>query len=593
MLRYSQFIFDEVKGNFICHGIVNAVCFFFCTFVLVNEFMGTRIIAPLLLSALVLSAPLAQASKKTDKKTANRIRTDITFLASDDLEGRRTSTEGERKASDYIQKRYETLGIPPYKGAYKHPFNFVYGKDIAQGTTVTINKTNLKLKDDGFPLPFSGTKKAKGEIIKDVMEQGNFWLLPLYADTDQLNSPHFEAEKYMFEQAKEAEKKGASGVVFYDGYGSKNEPGFGKMSDYETLGIPVVFLKYPTYKKFFEAPGAGKSVSVELNIDINKTERKGTNLAAFIDNKAKYTVVLGAHYDHLGYGEDENSLYANAVKEHKIHHGADDNASGTAALLEEAKWIKENKSSLSNFNYLFVNFSGEELGLFGSKAFIKEQKIDSANFAYMINMDMVGRLNDSTHALTLGGVGTSPTWAEIVKMAGDDFKLVLDSAGVGPSDHASFYSAGIPVLFFFTGTHHDYHKPSDIAASINYEGEVKVLKYVDDILVKMDKDNQKPKYLVTKNATVGNTKFKVTLGIMPDYSFQDGGVRIDGVTDNRPAAKAGLLNGDVITQLGEYKIQGIHTYMDALGKFTPGTKTTVTFQRGGKQMVLPIELMGK
>ncbi len=553
--------------------------------------MNKGIVASVCLAGVLCFPQGVMAGKKADKKAAARIKADITYLASDELEGRRTSMAGEQKASEFIEKRYQQLGIPAYGGHYRYPFKFVYGKDIAPATKVLLNNGALKMREDAFPLPFSGNKAMKADVIKDVMEQGSIWLLPLYADSDQVANPHFEAEKYMFEQAKDAISKGAGGVVFYDGYGSKNEPEFSKMSDYETLGVPVVFIKNPVFKKYFQ--GTAKSVAIDLNVDIAKTERTGTDIAAFIDNKAPYTVILGAHYDHLGYGEDGNSLHANAVKEHKIHHGADDNASGTAALLEEARRINENRSHYKNYNYLFVNFSGEELGLFGSKAFVKDQNIDSNKTAYMLNMDMVGRLNDSTHSLTLGGVGTSPTWAEVVKMAGDNFKLVLDSAGVGPSDHASFYNAGVPVLFFFTGTHKDYHKPSDVVESINFEGEVMVLNYVDEVVAKMDAENAKPKYLVTKNTTVGKTRFKVTLGIMPDYSYQEGGLRVDGVTDNRPAARAGITTGDIIIQLGDIKIQGIHTYMDALGSFSPGDKTTVKIMRSGKEMSLPLEFLAK
>jgi C-terminal processing protease CtpA/Prc len=208
----------------------------------------------------------------------------------------------------------------------------------------------------------------------------------------------------------------------------------------------------------------------------------------------------------------------------------------------------------------------------------------------MINMDMVGRLNDSTHALTLGGVGTSPSWAEAVALAGDDFKLVIDSAGSGPSDHTSFYNAGIPVLFFFTGLHKDYHKPTDDAALINYPGEQMVIKYVSRVVTKMDKERIRPSYRVTKQATMGKARFKVSLGIMPDYTYDAGGIKVDGVTDNKPAIRAGIKAGDIITKVGEYKINGMQSYMEILGKLTPGQKTEVTILRGGKEMILPREM---
>ena len=552
--------------------------------------MGKSIFIILILLALSISGEHAVAQSKADKKVAAQLRTDISFLASDDLEGRRTSTEGERKAGDYIEARYKAIAISPYKGEYRLPFHFVYGKEIATGTQIRVNNLVMQLKDDAFPLPFSANKHVSGEVLNDVLEQGNIWLVPLFTNQDQSNDPHFESEKFMYEKAKEVQKKGASGVLFYDGYGGSYAPSFDRHSEYDPLDIPVAFISNKVYQKNFAGNNADKGpVPIDLNITINKAERTGTNIAAYIDNKATYTVILGAHYDHLGYGEDGNSLYANAVKEHKIHHGADDNASGTAALLEMARAIKKNKK-LKHFNYLFVNFSGEELGLYGSKAFVKEQGIDSAKFAYMINMDMVGRLNDSTHSMTLGGVGTSPAWNDVVDMAGDDFKLTIDSSGVGPSDHTSFYYANMPVLFFFTGSHRDYHKPSDTAGGINYPGEVMIIKYIERVVAKMDKENVKPVFTPTKQKSTGKSSFKVTLGIMPDYTYESGGVRVDGVSDNRPAIKAGIKQGDIIIKLGDVKINGMQTYMEALGKFSPGDKTKVTLKRDGKEITLPIEL---
>lgn len=544
----------------------------------------------LLIPLFVVATPtLAIAQNKASEKLQQQLRTDITYLASDALEGRRTGTEGERKAAEYIEQRYQQMHIAPYNGTYYHPFKFTYGKEINPSTRININGINVNANEDGFPMPFSANKKAASDILPDVMEQGSAWILPLYADQDEANNPHFDWEKSAFERSRDALKQGATAVVFFDGYGSKYAPAFNSQTQYEPVDIPVVFINNNTYKKDIANRLASKSiVSISLDINITKVQRGGNNLAAYIDNGAKYTVVLGAHYDHLGYGEDHNSLHANADKDHMIHHGADDNASGTAALLAMAEWIKNKK--LRNYNYLFVNFSGEELGLFGSKAFVKDQALDSNRIAYMINMDMLGRLNDSTHALTVGGIGTSPSWGEVVKMAGSNFKIVIDSAGVGPSDHTSFYNAGIPVLFFFTGIHKDYHKPTDIASLINYPGEVSVINYITDVVRKMDKEKIKPHYTVTKQSTMGKTRFKVTLGIMPDYTFDAGGVRVDGVTDNKPAIKAGIKAGDIITRLGDNKIMGMQSYMEALGKFSAGEKTQVTIIRDGKEMVLPLEL---
>lgn len=545
------------------------------------------------IAAIGLSVP-AIAGKK-NKKLVKQLKADIGYLASDELAGRRTGGDGEAKAANYIIKRYTDLGIPAYKGNYKHPFHFTYGREIGATTLIRFANKPAKLKDEAFPLPFSGSGSTPvSEIMPEITEQGNVWLVSLYTDKDQANDPHFDCDKHMYDYARNAQKSGAKGVVFYDRFGSKYEPAFNSQSDLETLDIPVVCVTYSGYRKYIQTveDGTGRAaLNTELKIDIKRTDRVGTNIAAYIDNGAKYTVVIGAHYDHLGFGEDGNSLYANAAKEHQIHHGADDNASGTAALMGVAKWLQHSK--LHNYNYLFIHFSGEELGLFGSKAFVRDEKIDSAQVAYMLNMDMVGRLNDSTHALTIGGVGTSPEWGAVVDMAGKDFKVVIDSAGVGPSDHTSFYNAGIPVLFLFTGTHKDYHKPSDRAELINYDGEASVIEYAEAVMTNLDKKNTKPGYLLTRSMTMGKSKFKVTLGIMPDYSYQDGGVRVDGVTDGKAASKAGIKAGDIINQIGDVKIQGMQSYMEALGKFSPGDKTTVKVTRGGKPLSMPLEFMAK
>jgi aminopeptidase YwaD len=536
--------------------------------------------------ALNLSQSASYAQSKAERLAVRQLKSDITYLACDDLEGRRTGTEGERKAGDYIISRYEKMKIAPYKGQYRHPFQFSYGRDIGGATTLRINNKLLKLNDEAFPLPFSANGHVTADILPDIMEQGNIWLIPVYADQEQAENPHFEPEKFMFDRAKEAAKQGATGVVFYNSYNAKYPPEFNKQTIYEPLNIPVVYLNEKGHKNHI-AQAKGGSVSLDLDISIIKPSRTGNNVAAYIDNHAAHTVIIGAHYDHLGYGEDENSRLANAVKEHQIHHGADDNASGTAAVLELAGWVKKKK--LRKYNYLFLNFSGEELGLFGSKAFIKDQGIDSAHTAYMINIDMIGRLNDSTNSIEVGGIGTSPAWASVASMANGDLKVKIDSSGTGPSDHTSFYNAGIPVLFLFTGLHYDYHKPTDLADRINYPGEARILTYAERIIATMDKEHIKPAFTATKSKITGKSNFKVTLGIMPDYTFSDNGVRVDGVTDGRPAVKAGVKTGDVIVKLGDNAISGMQTYMEALSKFAPGEKTQVTIIRAGKEMTMPVE----
>ncbi|RYG53191.1 MAG: M20/M25/M40 family metallo-hydrolase, partial [Chitinophagaceae bacterium] len=335
--------------------------------------------------------------------------------------------------------------------------------------------------------------------------------------------------------------------------------------------------------RFWNARGTVRDFLREVyKVSIAPIKTEGKVRKDFINNNAQNTIVLGAHYDHLGYGEDHNSLYTG--KEPKIHNGADDNASGTAALIEIGALLK--KSGNKNNNYLLVAFSGEELGLYGSKYFV-EHLNDRAKINYMINMDMLGRLNDSTRGLTIGGFGTSPAWSSIITTNDPYFKIKIDSAGSGPSDHTSFYRKDIPVLFFFTGTHSDYHKPSDDADKINYTGQLQVVKYIYNV-IGQTQNAGKLTFTKTREPNMGKSSFKVSLGIMPDYTFSGNGVLVDGVTEGRAAEKAGIKAGDVITQLGEHKVTDVMTYMEALNKFNKGESTSVKIVRGKEEMLLQV-----
>jgi Zn-dependent M28 family amino/carboxypeptidase len=318
---------------------------------------------------------------------------------------------------------------------------------------------------------------------------------------------------------------------------------------------------------------------------VNIPERKGINVIGFLDNSAVNTIVIGAHYDHLGLGHDHNSLDANP--EDKIHNGADDNASGTSGVLALAKYFSENNVK-ENYNFLFICFSGEELGLLGSKKWCDNPTIDLTKINYMINMDMIGRLNDSTKKLLIYGVGTSPTWVPLLEKTNAYFSIKMDSSGIGPSDQTSFYLKDIPVLHFFTGQHSDYHKPTDDVEKINLAGEKKVLEYIVDLI---NQTNSLPKLTFAKTASPVSTKskYKITLGVMPDYTFEGVGMRIDGVTDNKPAFKAGIKTGDIIIELGGQKINNVKDYMNALSTFKKGDKTIVLVKRGSENLSLPLE----
>ncbi|MBL7850416.1 MAG: M20/M25/M40 family metallo-hydrolase [Cyclobacteriaceae bacterium] len=313
---------------------------------------------------------------------------------------------------------------------------------------------------------------------------------------------------------------------------------------------------------------------------------KASNIVGFLDNGAPTTVVIGAHYDHLGTGTQGSSLDPNPAG--KIHNGADDNASGVAGLLELARYYKTNKVKEKN-NFLFICFSGEELGLHGSDYFVEHPTMELGKINFMINLDMVGRLDPKNGGLAVSGSGTSPGWEPLLKsLSTPEVPITTDSSGTGPSDHTKFYLKKIPVLHFFTGSHSDYHKPSDDADKINYEGEVAVLNTIIKVVDTMDKE-PKLAYLPTKSKSTGGSRsFKVTMGVMPSYSSKAAGLKVDGVSEGKPAQKAGILAGDVIIQIGDLPIKDMESYMDALGKFEKGQTVPVKLLRAEKEMTVNV-----
>jgi Zn-dependent M28 family amino/carboxypeptidase len=303
----------------------------------------------------------------------------------------------------------------------------------------------------------------------------------------------------------------------------------------------------------------------------------GNNIIGFIDNNAEQTVVIGAHYDHLGYG-GEGSLYRG--KDKAIHNGADDNASGVAVMLNLASRLKAKNDTAKTKdanNYVFMAFSGEEMGLLGSNYFSKNPTLDKDKMNYMINMDMVGRLKaDSTIAVY--GVGTSPLFKQTLKSNNEDFKFVFNESGVGPSDHTSFYLIDVPVLHFFTGQHEDYHKPSDDPEKLNYEGMQQISDFIFDIISDLD-DNGKLAFRTTKNESESTPRFKVGLGVVPDYLFDGKGMRIDGMRPDTPAYNASLQKGDVVIKLGDSLVTDMMSYMRALSVFEEGDEAEIFVKR--------------
>lgn len=356
-----------------------------------------------------------------------------------------------------------------------------------------------------------------------------------------------------------------------------------KAADYLAVEFEKAGLEPKGTEGYFQPFTVSKPTNPheEAVIGTDGTGVTGRNVIGYIDNQSEHTIVIGAHFDHLGMG-GAGSLHRG---DSAIHNGADDNASGTAALVALAKILKHEKHTS---NFLFIAFSGEENGLWGSNYFVKNPTIELESVNYMINMDMVGRLNEEK-TLAINGVGTSPSFVPALEIANtDSLKLVTSESGVGPSDHTSFYLQDLPVLHLFTGQHEDYHKPSDDSELINYDGLLLVVKYIDRLVDQLD---QEPKlaFTKTKDSSGDSPRFTVSLGVVPDYLHDGKGMRIDGVSEDKPAQAAGLMKGDVIVQLGDSTVVDMMSYMRALSAFNKGDSTSLAFERAGAKQEVKVK----
>lgn len=524
-----------------------------------------------------VQAQSKKAKAKADKLTTTNIQSHIQYLASDQLEGRRAGSAGEALAMQYISNMFDKYKLEP-----KGDNGFIQEFEISEGkgfntpdNFFTVNGTKLEAKTDYYPLSFSANAAAKGSVSPMLREENQIWFWNVSDIVeDNKKNPHFDMLEAIKTEAKKDAKKGAKALIVYNSSTLADNILYDKNDTSKAVDIPVVYLTQDGMQKYFADPTS--IFDLDLNVHLADDNRKAHNVIGYLNFNAPTTIIIGAHYDHLGYGEDGNSLDGSG----QIHNGADDNASGTAALMELARLLYNTKAR--NNNYLFIAFSGEELGLLGSKYWLQHPTI-SVNMNYMINMDMIGRY-DSSRKLTVGGYGTSSIWNDVFETA-TDARLVtkFDSSGSGPSDHSAFYHDSIPVLFFFTNTEPDYHKATDDADKINYKDETEIINYIVNI-INATNDKGKLAYLKTKDQEMRSTRLPVTLGVMPDYGFTGSGMRIDGVSKGKTAERIGLKAGDVLLQLGDYKFVDVQTYMQALQHFKKGDTTSLLISREGKEM---------
>ncbi|NBW42682.1 MAG: M28 family peptidase, partial [Sphingobacteriia bacterium] len=478
--------------------------------------------------AVVLAGlSLAQAQQSTGDMQA-ALRSHVGFLAHDSLQGRQTGSPSERLAASYLVEKLNTMGLRPAgdSGSWFQSFGITVRQVADTKSTLRVGRRSLRYGEHFVVLPGSSGGSANARSVnagygieadtlghndlKDTAAlRGRVWWIRWQGPAG--SNPHgpWGGHVNLARKLALAERYGAVAVVLYPGSPDEVWPDttFDRRTRATTL--PVLSLT-PAGVAALPLGFMDQNERVQVKAGVLATRVVANNVAAYLDNGANRTLVLGAHYDHLGYGEYGSSRHRG---EPQIHNGADDNASGTAGLLELAKYWSQHRDR--RFNFLFLAFSGEELGLLGSAYFVRNPWLPLDSVVAMFNMDMIGRLLDSTKQLGVHGTGTAMEWSALVDSLAGPLRIKSSPAGTGSSDHQSFYLQNVPVLHFFTGTHEDYHKPSDDAHLLNYQGMQFVLEYMIRIVHALP-DHGRLTFVKTQNTENQATpRFRLTLGIMP------------------------------------------------------------------------------
>jgi Zn-dependent M28 family amino/carboxypeptidase len=574
-----------------------------------------------LIITFVLAVALGALAQQPD-----RLQKDVKYLSSDALEGRRTGTKAASSAARYIAAEFSRLKLKSLTSGYLQKFPYVAGVKLGKGnrflvshgvtpeSPVAIERTET----DWRPLAFSSSATVDGglvfvgygitasELNHNDYANGNATgkiAIALQGTPDSAN-PHSQFARFegIRWKAVAARNAGAKALVVIASAPNFNDDRLTKLT-YDNsagdAGLPVVVVSRQAAERLLarssltlaqlEQSPASQPLKSDLSLttDVVHEVVPAYNVVGMIEGSdpilKNEVIIIGAHYDHLGLG-GEGSL---APTSGEIHHGADDNASGTAGVLELARLFSSQKPKPKR-TIVFMAFGGEEEGLLGSNYYVSHPLLPLANTVAMINMDMIGRMKDSK--LVIGGVGTAKEWRDM--MAADtekSFQLTLNEDGFGPSDHSSFYAKQIPVLFFWTGTHNDYHKPSDTFEKINYDDEARILAMVARIVNQLDTADKRLTYTTAKSDPAPRTGgFRVYLGTIPNYSDSNNGLVIDGVRENSPAAKAGLKAGDRIVKIGTHEIKNVYDYTAALGEMRAGEEYVVEVVRGTEKLTLKL-----
>ena len=576
---------------------------------------------------LIISRSDTSSSEITEDEIMGHIR----YLSHENRGGRLPGTRGSKDVIAYLIKSLKSYGVRPAFGkSYTQPFNIQTGIQLGPLNNVIINKDTLVVQTDYLPLFFSASGNFSGEVVfagygfqineKELkwndyegIDVEDKWVIVMRHSPER-NQPHsiYAPHSPLHKKMIVAKDNGAKGIIFVSQIEDEELYPLKYVSGFKNNEAPAIILSKNKANQIFERVGwSTKKIQDEMNqtlkplnfqlgilnfdatINLEPVIKKGANVVGEIRSRNRQYrdeyILIGAHFDHIGMGGVGSG--SRLPNEYQVHPGADDNASGTAGLLELAQKLSSNINNLKR-SVLFVGFDAEEKGLLGSKHFIESSPVKIENITTMINMDMIGRMSDSSY--TVGGVGTSPLFEHLLDSLkqGRPFNLVMNKPGFGPSDHATFYTKDIPVLFFFSGVHDEYHTPADTWELINLRGEKHILDYIYDLTYYLSRAPKRPAFQKAgpKKGQMGAPKkFKVSFGIVPSYSSTEKGLEVDGISrEDGPAAKAGIIKGDVIKAINEKPINDIYEYMDRLSTLKKGMTVPVLIERKNKEIVLNV-----
>jgi hypothetical protein len=591
-----------------------------------------------------------------------RLKADVSFLAADAREGRAPGTKGIEAAAEYIAQAFKELGLKPAPGAdgFFQKFTLsgrpslieplellVQGPDgktlkaepktdfspLAIGTGGTLDDVPIVFAGYGITAEESALKLEYDDYAGIDVKGKAVLIIRREPQQDKDDSP-FEGKKLteyatFRHKATNAFQHGAAAVLLVNdlaGLGQEQDKVLGLLAGGAEINsrLPFVMLTREFADRALACAGEPTLAELEKQIDqdlkpqsrelkgvllstqitIDRPSLETKNVIGVLEGSgplAEETVIVGGHYDHLGRGGLMSGSLAFLSSE--IHNGADDNASGTAMIMELARRLSSRRDPLPR-RVVFMAFSGEERGLIGSQYYVEHPLYPLASTVMMVNLDMVGRLNGQNE-LTMIGTGSSPGIDALVDALGRDAGLKIKKVagltdGFGGSDHQSFHAKNVPVLFAFTGMHSDYHRPSDDSDRINYTGMARIADYLELILLDIIRRPERPSFSkVTAPQRSGqrvqapSIRSGVSLGVMPDYADESrDGMKLSGVREGGPAAKAGLKGGDSIIRLGDKPIGTIFDYMENLNHFKPGDRVEVVVRRDGKEVKLQVELEG-